>query len=263
VNTVDTLLNAETIRNSLQDFWSDALQVEPTKDGFALAMPVSLPDGWQIVVELTERTPRGVKLTDSGRTLSWLSHQGQNIETEAIKAQLDEMCKLASIQQDGWELSRWIPLPLQGVDVHVFAETLTSIAHLHFLREVTPRTSEVADITLQRVFADRKLEANRNVPLIGKTEHQVRVDYYVQPRKPVAFQLLRRKGRVMSTMEQWGYRWNDLRKVTPELMPVMLFDPSVQEIDQETRAIGEDVCELFCAYDETERIHEVLARATE
>jgi hypothetical protein len=64
-------------------------------------------------------------------------------------------------------------------------------------------------------------------------------------------------------MEQWGYRWNDLRKVTPELMPVMLFDPSVQEIDQETRAIGEDVCELFCAYDETERIHEVLARATE
>ena len=47
----------------------------------------------------------------------------------------------------------------------------------------------------------------------------------------------------------------------PALMPVMLYDPGAQEIDETSRAIGENVCSLFCAYNETERIHAVLEEA--
>ena len=49
--------------------------------------------------------------------------------------------------------------------------------------------------------------------------------------------------------------------MSPSLMPVMLFDPDSQEIDPESRAIGEEVCSLFCAYDQTDRIHGVLEEA--
>ncbi len=38
----------------------------------------------------------------------------------------------------------------------------------------------------------------------------------------------------------------------------MIFDPHHQEIDSESRSIGEDVCELFCSYEETDLIHEFL-----
>ena len=262
MSAANTVLQTDTIRAALQSFWSEALQVESIKDGFAIAMPVSLPDGWQMVVDLTDQTPAGVKLTDRGRTLSWLATQGQNIDTTNLTEEIATICRQSQIQQDGWELFRWLPLPLQGVDIHVFTEGLSNIAHLYYLREVTPRSQEVADITLRRVFADRKLEAQINASLVGKTEQKVSVDYLVRPGKLVAFQLLRRKGRVTAFMEQWGYRWNDLRKMNPNLMPAMLFDPAVQDIDSESQAIGQDVCELFCSYNETDRIHALLARAS-
>ena len=116
---------------------------------------------------------------------------------------------------------------------------------------------------LRRVFTDRKLAALENHPLDGKTERAVRVDYYIPSAHPVAFQVLRRRGRIQVTMEQWGYRWQDLRKTNPALKPVMIYDPAVQNVDDAARAIGEEVCELFCSYDETDKIHQLLESAKE
>jgi len=70
--------------------------------------------------------------------------------------------------------------------------------------------------------------------------------------------VLRRRGRIHSTMEQWGYRWQDLRKTNPDLRPAMVYDPEIQDVDEASKAIGEDVCDLFCAYTETDRIHELI-----
>lgn len=55
--------------------------------------------------------------------------------------------------------------------------------------------------------------------------------------------------------------WESQLLATSSLTPVMLFDPATQIIDEPTRAIGEEVCSLFCAHDDTDRIHEVLAQA--
>ena len=104
MSTADTTLQTDTIRTALQSFWSEALQVESIKDGFAIAMPVSLPDGWQMVVDLTDQTPAGVRLTDRGRTLSWLTAQGQNIDTANLTEQIAIICRQSQIKQNGWEL---------------------------------------------------------------------------------------------------------------------------------------------------------------
>ncbi len=223
-------------------------------------MPQTGADGWQLVLEITEPTPGKARVSDAGRTLGGLAAEGQNIESESVRAHLAAILRESHLEQDGIELFRWLPLPLDPVEIHVFAEALAAVTHLRLLHEPTLRSQDVADLTLRRVFADRQIQALQGATLPGRTE-KVRVDYLVQAVRPVAFEILRRKGRLLSVMEQWGYRWMDIKKVAPSLMPVMLYDPASQEIDSESRAIGEEVCSLFCAYDQTDRIHGVLEEA--
>jgi hypothetical protein len=252
---------SETVRRAWLDFQQDALAVELTPQGVAAALPQTLPDGWQMVVELQPLSPKKLKLTDGGRTLGWLAARGQNVETDAVAEEVRKICRQASMERDGWELFRWLDIPLQGVEIHVFAEGLSNVAHLYYLHEPAPRGVDAADRMLRRVFTDRKLTALKNYPLDGKTERAVRVDYYIPSANPIAFQVLRRRGCIHSIMEQWGYRWQDLRKTNPALKPAMIYDPAVQNVDDAARAIGEEVCELFCAYDETDKIHGLLETA--
>ena len=261
MSELDQTLLVEAVRKAWLDFQHDALAVEATPLGVALALPHTFPDGWQMVVELQPGPPNKLKLTDTGRTLGWLAARGQNVDTDAVAEQVREICRQTHMERDGWELFRWLELPVQGVDVHVFAEGLVNVAHLHYLYEPVVRPIDVADKTLRRVFSDRNLTAMENHLLDGKTERGVRVDYFIPLFHPVAFQVLHRRGRIQSTMEQWGYRWQDLRKTNNRLKPAMIYDPSVQNIDESARAIGDEVCDLFCAYDETDKIHRLLEMA--
>ena len=255
-------INPDQLREALAGFWNDALKIEPAPHGgFAIALPQTGADGWQIIVELSQVTLGHAELTDAGKTLGGLAAQGQNIEAEAIKGHIDTLIKQAGGERRGLELVRVLALPLNPVDVHVFAEALGAISHLWVLHEPAVRTQNVADMTLRRMFSDRKLEAKIGAALNGKIEKGVRVDYLVQPRRTVAFEILRRRRVQKPVMEQWGYRWQDLLKTNADLMPVMLYDPAIQEVDDDSRAIGEEVCALFCAYTETDRIDKVLADA--
>lgn len=258
---LETIFQPDELRASLHAFWDSALTIEPYRDGWAIAMPQTGADGWQLVLELTTPVPGSLKISDAGRTLLGLAAQGQNIESDSVLGHVETILRQSHMERNGMELFRILAIPLEAVDVHVFAEALAAITHLHILHEPTVRTHDVADETLRRVFADHQIKPRSGAMLSGKTERSIRVDYLVEAAHPVAFQILRRKKGLLPLMEQWGYRWNDFKRVTPTLMPVMLYDPAVQEIDESSRAIGEEVCSLFCAYHETERIHEVLDQA--
>lgn len=52
-------------------------------------------------------------------------------------------------------------------------------------------------------------------------------------------------------MEQWAFRWDDLRKKNRRLMAAMVYDPDNQEWDSTALRIGQEVCDVFCRYDET------------
>jgi hypothetical protein len=86
----------------------------------------------------------------------------------------------------------------------------------------------------------------------------VTVDYFVLVKRPLAVQLIKKKSDVSGTMEKWGFRWDELEKAYSGLAPVMLYDRNTQAIDAYSRHIGESKCELFCGYDETDRIHDTL-----
>ncbi len=252
-------LQIPSLRSLLEDFWRNALEISQSGDTFTLALPQTFPDGWQMLVDLRDHHPAGVRLSDGGRTLGWLLAHGQNIETEVMAGHIRDICTECEMERDGLELFCWLAKGLEGADVHVFAEALVAIAHLHYLREIKPRTLDIPDQTLQRVFVDHKILAKANASLQGKVRKDVKVDYLIE-QKMMAFQIIRRHGRILSTMEQWGWRWHDLKTALPKLKPVMLYDPHTQEIDSESRAIGEEVCGLFCSYEETDRIHEFIGK---
>ena len=106
-----------------------------------------------------------------------------------------------------------------------------------------------------RDFTDRKLTALENHPLDRKTERRGCGKITIlRPLIRWRFSVLRRRGRIHATMEQWGYRWQDLRKTNPALRPALIYDPAVRNVDDAARAIGGEVCALFCAYDETDKI---------
>lgn len=260
--SVTTSLNPNSVRNALQSFWSEMLEVGETRTGLALAVPLCRPDGWQIIVEIDELTPKAARLTDRGRTLQWLASAGQNVESPGVGSLLNDRLRTFGLSRDAWEIYREVSLPLQGIDIHLFGEALVNIANLGNLHEPVARTQNIAEQTVERVFADRELHPQRNQTLSGRVEQKVKVDFFLDDTAhPVAVQVLNRRGSVTSYMEQWGFRWRDLRDAKPTLLPAMIYDPATQEIDATAKAIGESVCEVFCPYHETQKLHELLERA--
>jgi hypothetical protein len=255
------ILHPDSVRQTLQSFWGESLEIAATRSGLSLAVPLCFPDGWQVLFDLQPLTPKAVRVTDRGRTLQWLAGAGQNIEADGLVTMLNEQIRTFQLQRDGWELYRELTLPLAGVDLHLFGEALVSIAHLNNLHEPASKPPNVARQTVEKVFKERKVKPERNFGLDGKVERDIRVDYYIEARHPVAMEVLGRRGVVRNYMEQWGFRWRDLRDAHPNLLPVMIYDPAVQEVDGLAQAIGESECELFCPYSETERIHAVLDKA--
>jgi hypothetical protein len=255
------ILHPDTVRRSLQSFWRESLEIATTSSGLSLAVPLCFPDGWQVVFDLQPLAPKVVRVTDRGRTLQWLAGAGQNVEADGLVAILNERIRTFQIQRNGWELYRELPLPLSGVDLHLFGEALVSIAHLNNLHEPASKPPNVARQTVEKIFKEREIKPEHNFKLDGKVERDIRVDYYLPARHPVAMEVLGRRGMVTSYMEQWGFRWRDLRDAHPNLLRVMIFDPAVQEIESTALAIGESVCELFCSYEQTERINGLLDQA--
>lgn len=262
MSSLETKLHINSLHQAIVGFWSDALKIETTANGLVIAVPQTGADGWQLVINITETAPGVVRISDAGRTLSQLGASGQNIDSGATSRHIDDIAKNNHLTREGLEFCRTISWPINPVDLHVFAEGLSAISNLWVLQEPNVRTPDIADQTLQRVFADHNVKPRKGATLAGKTEKSIKVDYLLEAKKPVAFEILRRRNTLYPLMEQWGFRWQDLKKVNHDLMPVMLYDPASQEIDEGSRAIGEDVCSLFCAYDQTDRIHAVLAEAT-
>jgi hypothetical protein len=259
--SADTTLTFPALRVALTALWDRLLNIEPNRDGFLFTMPASFPDGWQMVLEISQKTPKGFRLSDQGRTLGWLAGQGQNVETEAIEAHVKRISGECGMRREGYELVRWLEAPLDATEIQVFTEGLIGISQLHLLHDPRAIEENVAETVVRRVFQDAGMTPERNHRLYITKERKIRVDFYQPSVRPVAVQLLRTKNDVTGKMEQWGFRWRELKKSHEGLMPVMLYDRSTQMIDSYCRHIGEAECELFCGFDETDRIHDVLKKA--
>jgi len=251
-------LDPEDCRKALTAFWSEQLVIERDKNGIVLALPIMLPDGVQIAVEIHPLSERRAVLTDKGDALRWLASRGVNLKADGHKEWIDERLAAFELSRSGFEIFREIALPIQGIDVHLFGEALVSIAHLICRHEMQQAIAATADEQLVRIFTDIKQPFRKNAMLPGVIEESIQVDYFFDRNAPSAVEVLHNSGRVLDRMERWGYRWQDLKEKNPRLRSAMIYDPDRQIIDATSRRIGEKACELFCAYHETERILEFV-----
>jgi hypothetical protein len=210
------------------------------------------------VLELSQMTPKGVRLSDRGKTLSWLAGQGQNTGTDAMKHHLKRLCAEHSLTEEHGVLYRWLELPLDASAIHVFAEGLVAVSRLDILNDHRMAEEDVADTVVKRILTDAGLEVKRKHKLSVTKDRAIAVDYFVEQRRPSAIQILRAKSDISGSMEKWGFRWHELKNNYSGLAPIMLYDRDTQVIDPYSRHIGETECELFCGYDETDRIHDTL-----
>jgi len=248
------ILHPDDCRHALSAFWAEQLTIEQDRSGLVVALPLMLPDGVQIAVEIQPLAERRAVLSDAGEVLRWLGARGINVKADSHKQWIDDRLAAYELSRNGFEIFREVPLPLQGIDVHLFGEALVSIAHLICRHEPQQAVVATADEQIARIFADANRTFQRNAALPGHIEESITVDYYFEHDLPSAVQVIHRSGRILETMERWGYRWQDLRKKTPGLRAAMIYDPDRQTIDPTSRRIGEEVCELFCAYHESDRI---------
>lgn len=254
-------LSPEVCRQAVQSFLHEQVIAEKTRRGVVMALPLMYPDGFQVQVYCEQVSKSSAVVSDRGRTLAKLHENGVNLDAKQTLALLDERKQIFEIKQAGFELLKEISLPLQGIDVQLFAESLVSIAHLIYKHEPSVLEESVADRTLKKVFKERGVEPVINAQIDGEIEKGIRVNYFLSAVQPLACKVVKRRGSMLSYMEQWGWRWMDVQKRSPKLLRGMVYDPDKQDWDDTTLNIGRSVCDLFCPYFETQSIHDAIDRA--
>jgi len=246
-------------RTALREFWNDSLEIESSRDGIVIALPLMLPDGIQVVIELRQVSSNAAVLSDRGEILSTLVGQGLNIEASKVQSILAERIATFDLERDGWELRKALRLPLNGLDIHLFGEALVSLAHLIYRHDPEPAEENVADRVVQKVFEEHHLQPKRNAILEGRLEKRIIVDYYLNRGPGLALEVVNRRNLLLPYMEQWGWRWTDLRRQHPRLIRAMVYDPEQQPWDSTALEIGRSVCEVFCPYFEREKLSHAFA----
>jgi hypothetical protein len=250
-------------KSALMQFWVDGLKIEPAREGVSIALPLLYPDGLQVVVTLKPIGERTALLTDRGEVFGNLTNSGLNIESEIVKKLVADRLGIFELQRDGFNLEKQIRLPVDGLDIQLFGEALVSLAHLIYRYEPEAAGENVADRTVRKVFEEHGLTPKRNAILEGAVEKRIQVDYFLDGRRGLALEVVNRRHHLVQYMEQWGWRWNDLRKKRPDLVRAMVYDPDSQDWGDTALAIGESVCDFFCPYFETARVQKAIFEAIE
>lgn len=252
-----TLTPAQCVA-AMETFWREQVQAATTREGVALTLPLMYPDGWQVTVHLNLLTPGRVRLSDHGKTLGALLESGMSLDAKHTAALLAERVQAFELNSDGAVISKDVRLPLQGVDVQLFAEALVSIAHLIYRHEPATFLENPADQAVRRVLEARKIQPRRNAEIEGHLLRTTRVDYFVEAKRQLAIQVVHRREHLLDYMEKWAFRWDDLRKRNTRLLTGMVFNPENQDWDATSLRIGKEVCDVFCRYDEVQPLNRVL-----
>lgn len=246
---------------ALMRFWADTLKIEPAREGVRIALPLLYPDGLQVVVTIKQIGERTALLTDRAEVFGNLANSGLNIESEIVKKLVADRLGVFELQRDGLTLEKQIRLPVDGLDIQLFGEALVSFAHLIYRYEPEAVGENVADRTVRKLFVERGLTPKRNFVLEGRVEKRIQVDYFLEGKRGLALEVVSRRHQLIPYMEQWGWRWNDLREKRPNLLRAMVYDPDHQNWEETALAIGRSICDVFCPYFEQDKVGSVITEA--
>jgi hypothetical protein len=256
-------LNAKSVRDCLKHFWSDHLGVETKLSEIVITLPLLYPNGIQVVLSVRELSSTSAILSDNGEVITSLDERSIDIRKKtANREMLDERIKAFELFRSGIAIQKKVNLPLDGLDVHLFGEALVSISHLIYRHEYEVQRSEHVYARIRKLLVENAMpfKEKDEAHLSGQVEENIRFDFLTLGKRPLACKTIERRGRMRDYMEQWGYRWRDLRDKHQNIGCSMFYDPENQTWDDETLRIGKSVCDIFVPYTDVVKIQEELAR---
>jgi hypothetical protein len=250
----------QELRQSFQRFWNDNLLVEEQRGGVVLSLPVMTATGWQVVFRLTELTPGRWELSDAGKTLD-LEYAST---PRSFKDRLASICTFYKLEQRGLQLTKIVSDPKNVVDVQVFAEGLVAVSHAVALLEpqVKSQINRVLESRVEDFFTSTGRKTIRSHTLSGRVEAEITVDFFVDGEIPLAVETVRRTKQLLPYMEQWGWRWTDLKNMHPNMTRAMVYDPD-QHWDPGLLRLGENICDAFIPYSQTAGLGDYLGKEKE
>lgn len=255
-------LRPDTCLAALQSFYSEMVEAKAVGNRLCISLPLMNADGYQISIGIEQISERSALLTDLGEALSFLECRGVSTDVGSVKNLIDKQLRIFEIERQGRELTKLISLPIQGLDIHLFGEALSGLSHLLFRHELSQASNDHVFEGVRRSLDQINLKyvVGADALVSGLVSKSIQMDFLITAKERVAIKTVQRRGRIHDYMEQWGYRWIDARGANPRLVRAMIFDPDIQEWDENSRAIGERHCEIFRPYFESELIQADLIR---
>ncbi|MCC5806197.1 MAG: hypothetical protein JJU00_07700 [Opitutales bacterium] len=252
--SIDKTQLINTLRASFTAFWEEQLQVEAVADGVVVSPPVLYADGWQVTVHLEQLTPRQWRMTDRGATLGKLLDAGLHPDQGKLATVLQQQTSFYGFDRDGLQIEKLMRFPFEVAEIQIFAEGLVAISHLlpKVPKEIFPGTERMIEDRITSFFYNRRLTPLRRHKLAGQVEREITVDFYLEGPKPLALQPVTRTRNLLPYMEQWGWRWTDLKNRHPDMICAMVYDPDNQQWDEASLNIGRQVCTIFAPHSETD-----------
>ena len=179
---------------------------------------------------------------------------GKNLNATATRETIEAQARFYGFERNGLILQKAVRFPFDPVEIQVFADGLVALTHLAPKRQVSVSKSAAyrMEERIGNYFYRHHWEPIRHHKLAGKVESEIVVDYYLERKRPLALQPIGRSHQLRPYMEQWAWRWTDLKSAHPDLLKAMVFDPDAQAWDPVSRRIGEMVCDIFVPYYEAD-----------
>lgn len=213
----DAEITPQSLRTSLSSFWSAVCDIR-CKDGWiAIALPLLLPDGWQVEVFVQQYSARGIHITDHGRVWNILESAGLNTDKKSNWSWLNELCRQygVSFEEEG---------------AYINARTDESARHIHLFGLFIAAVAQRAEVMSKRAPSVRPLCATL---ALRQSFHRLGINPIQKVQYPVAgdaitventlqgsrhtllIQPVERLKEGKELLELWAYRLREIRETNP------------------------------------------------
>lgn len=213
----DTEISPQSLRSSLTSFWSAVCDIR-AKDGWiAIALPLLLPDGWQVEVFVQQYSAKGIHISDHGSVWNILESAGLNTDNKGKWSWLNELCNQYGVgfEEEG---------------AYINARTDESARYIHLFGLFIAAVAQRATVMSKRAPSVRPLCATlalqQSFCRLGITPRQ-KVQYSVAgdtitventikgPRHTLLLQPVERHKEGKELLELWAYRLREIRETNP------------------------------------------------
>jgi hypothetical protein len=201
-------LTSETCVNALRLFYDDVFEARTRGNRVYLSLPLMNADGYQITIAIERVTEYQAVLTDLGETLAFLDLRGIPTRHASIKSLIEPRLAAFEIERRGEEFAKIISLPIQGLDLQLFAEALSGLTYVIFRHEhIQPSNAHVYSRVKEALErAHLHFLTGKKALILGRTSKTIQVDFLMTGKVPIAVKTVQRRGRVHDYMKQWGFR---------------------------------------------------------